>query len=438
MVKKAPIGTGMRWLAVCVLPLGLLLAMSAPCLSQPRGPGPRKPRGVDKQALESWKQLTPEEKRALATRFLRTFGRGPRRKPRSPESRLFLEAMHSISRSERSDLFQLSSSEGAKKLVELTDRFARDALTKSIRNEIPRDLEKLLEAGFVTKQEVERIKSMEDPPERMRAYIRLRNEVFLRQMVKTGRIDEATHQRIKGLESMRDRFRELGNLRRKAFCSVNAHLIHFMLRPFERVKLLGTRWSFSFHRRVRQLENKKKIRFFDIFPSSDPKRLSHLLRMTSEQEKRMNQENLPPEVRRATALEIYQSQREAFVEALVKRVGEDRARRVKEAPGPQSFYQRAFRMLAGLREIELRHQGPRPWGPGGYRKAGARRRGRPDLEGPAEGPKQGPGQGPKRGDKEGDKKGPKESDKEGDKKGGSGDKPAANRGHGLDGSPRDF
>jgi hypothetical protein len=321
------------------------------------------------------------------------------------------------------------------KLVELTDRFVREALSRRIRSEIPHDLEKLLVAGFVSKQEVERIKSMEDPHERMKAYFRLRNEVFLREMVKSGRIDEATHQRIKGLKNMRDRFRELGKLRRKAFCSVNAHLIHFMLKPVERVKLLETRWSPPFHRRVRQFERKRRIRFFDIFPSSDPKRLSHRLRMTPEQERRLNREDLPPEELRATALQIYKSQRQAFVTALVKRVGEDRARRVEEASGPQSFYQRAFRMLVRLGEIESGNRGPKPWGPP---RGGRGRGGRPYKVGKPKIDDAGDAKGEQDGRKKGDEPSDGEGKKKGDTKGDSGDKRSANRGHARDGRPPAF
>lgn len=378
---KTPIGIGARWPAACVLPLWLLLAMSVPGLAQPRGPGPRKPRGVDRQALESWKQLKPEERRVLAGRFLQSSDPGRRGKHRSPEFRIFREAIRTIPREEWRESFQRPFEERVQKLVELTDRFVRDALSRRIRNEIPGDLRKLLEAGFISKEEVQRITSMQDQGQQFKAYFRLRNEVFLRQMVKTGRIDEATHRRIMGLENMRDRFRELSELRRKAFHSVNAHLIHFMLRPFERVKLLKTRWSPSFYRRVRSLEKRKGIRFLDIFPSADPKRLSHLLRMSPEHERRMSQDNLTPEERRATAQEIFTTQRAAFVDALVRRVGEDRARRVKEASGPQSFYPRAFHMLIQLGEIEPGHRGPPPWGPGGQRKPGERDdRGDPEGE----------------------------------------------------------
>jgi len=226
----------------------------------------------------------------------------------------------------------------------------------------------------------------------MRAHFALKGKVFLRQLHKLGRIDEKTLNRISSMEDFRERRKALDEVRQEAFWKVNTLLLHFMLKPAEQVDLKKTRNSRKFGPRfnwkVKELERKYRIFFLPIIPSKESTYLSHVLRLTPEEETQMTRSGLAPEELEPIAAGIYRRQREAFLKGLQQRGKAFQSKIVGKARSPRQFYQRVFQILRKMGEFKEdragfgpKHKGPPP-------------RGRGPGPGPGRGPRHdGPGPG---------------------------------------------
>jgi hypothetical protein len=375
------------WLFTVVSSAGLLAQEPRP----PHGPpSPKKsavaaPVPVELQVVEAWVRASTRDRRILARLYLL---RSPDPSGRATSGSRFAIFEEVLRRSPPRDYRRLNRGpiwERVRRLVEMTDRFARRYPTERILQEIPDALAKMQKSGLATAEEVNRVTSIQDGQERKSAYFALRDLAFLRQMRKDGRIDDRRYESIVSLQDFNQRHREVDKVRRAMFRRINAHLIHFMLTPSEKNvldKAFGSNGSVF---RLRRMERKKRFRFLPVIPSSDPGRLSHLLRLTPEQEARLNRPQLDPGERDALADQVFRLQQKAFGDALVKKVGEPKARSVLEATTPRAFYTHAFRALRDLEEPweggpERRDRNVKPPRPRGGERKEPQKRGREDRE----------------------------------------------------------
>ena len=386
------------WLFTVVSSAGLRAQEPLP----PHGPPPPKksavvaPGPVELHVVEAWVRASTRDRRVLARQYLLRSPDPSGRATSGSRFAIFEEVLRRSSSREHRRLNRGPIWERMRRLVEMTDRFARrylserirqeiPDLSERIRQEIPDALAKMRKSGLATAEEVNRVTSIQDGQERKSAYFALRDLAFLRQMRKDGRIDDPRYQSIVSLQDFNQRHREVDKVRRAMFRRVNAHLIHFMLTPAEKVALDKAFGSNGSVFRLRRMERKKRFRFLPVIPSSDPGRLSHLLRLTPEQEARLNQPQLDPGERDALADQVFRLQQKAFGEALVKKVGESKARSVLEATTPRAFYTHAFRALRDMEEPweggpERRDRNAKPPRPREGERKEPRNRGRENRE----------------------------------------------------------
>jgi len=341
--------------------------------------------------VDRWLRMDPTTKANLARKFVEA----PKRKiPGQKQDKIFFaffrEAIKHSPPSDRRPFIRGSRWNRVQRLLWIMNMYAQ---SQKVLQDIPGVLEEMKKSGHISQEEEKKLLSIQDPRRRTRSFFKLKDTVFLRQMHKVGRISKKTHDHINRIRNSRKRRKELERIHNDGFWKVNAHLIYFMLKPAEQVALKKTR--FRFHWEVMQLERKNRIFFLPIFPSKEHSRLSHTLRLTLEQEARLNRRDLTPRDRDKTAGEIYCQQREAFLEELRNRNMETHLRMVSMVKTPQEFYQRAFQVLREMGEFPRRRgDGLSPGAPPGTPGPGFR----PNRPGPGLG---GGGRPPPRGGKPG-------------------------------------
>jgi len=344
-----------------------------------------------------WLKRPAFERRVLARQFVKANLSMQGRFGRSRFAPLFAATLRWASRKDHERWARSQRGERVRRFVELVGRYAQSVRDGRMSAGLAATLKKMQQSGLVNEKEKNELLAIRDPHRRRVAYATLRDTVFLRQMHKAGRIDEATLGRAIGEQDAKARRRAVDKLRRDAFWRVNAHLAYFMLKPVEQVKLRETRRAGAFSSRLRRHEARGGFRFLSVFPSDRPDPFATAIRMTPEQETRINHTGISPAERRDAALDIFREQRAAFAHVLAARLGAEAARRIQETGDPQRFYVRAFRVM-------------RRFDPGHRRGAGApgERRGRPGSPdepgtrlGPGSGPRTGPGPGPRTGPRKG-------------------------------------
>lgn len=401
----------------------------------PRGArGDRKSEGRryhERRLATEWLKKSAFERGVLARQYALSTTPTRGRSARSRFAPLFTTALRWASRKDHERWARSQRDERVKRFVELVDRYAQSIRDGRLSAGLTATLEKMQKSGLVSEREKIDLLATRDPHRRRIAYAVLRDTVFLRQMNKAGRIDRTTLEKIAGEQDEGTRRRAVDQLRRDAFWRVNAHLAYFMLKPAEQVKLRDTRLAGAFSGRLRRHEAHGGFRFLSVFPSDKPDPFASALRMTSQQEARINREGISPADRRTAALEIFREQRAAFAHVVTARLGADAVRRIVETDEPQRFYVRAFRVIRRFDPGQRRgmgppgeRRGPRDGphdpraGPGG---------GPPGGGPPGSGPRTGPGAGPRTGPGTGPRSGPRRG---GDRGGNRASRSSAGRGRG--------
>lgn len=390
--RPGPGSLGIALAFLAVTGIGRLAAQ--PPAAPPRGAWPPAPaaRAGEDWLVDAWARMRPSDRTRLTSRFLALEQRDAGGHPDEARFDLFRAALRDAPAQEGARVRRGRMSERVRLLLELTDRYVQEALTRRMLREIPARLEGMKQAGLVTEDEIRRIDAITDLRRREKAYFELRGLSFLRQMQRAGRIDDETFARVSGLASGPEKTGALEQLRQREFLRVNAHLLHFLLKPAERLELRNARLPGTFHLCVERMERRKQAAFLSVFPSQDPNRLSHLLRMSEAQERRLNAEGLPADRREETAQEIYRQQRETFLAALAARLGpddQDKARFVAVADDPTTFYRRASQVLQAIEGPERRLEDGGAWPPDlgqpGMRPPGGGPGGPPDSARPKPG-----------------------------------------------------
>lgn len=375
----------------------ILVPVDATCAQRPgKRPFPGKrindkePETTVDKCIDGWLELSPGRKLRLVKMYVMARGRRHRRPPMDRSfSRFFSQAIEHAPPEEQ-NAFKRRIRDRSKILFRMADRFAQ---SQKVHRNIPRSLGEMRKSGLISKEEEDKILSIQDPRKRMRAYFALEGKVFLRQLHKLGRIDEKTLNRISSMEDFRERRKALDEVRQEAFWKVNTLLLHFMLKPAEQVDLKKTRnsrkFGHSFHRKRKGLERKYGFFFLPIIPSKESTALSHVLRLTPEEETQITRPGLTPEELGHIAAGIFRRQREAFLKGLQQRGKAFQSKIVGKVRSPQKFYRLAFRILRKMGELQEDRAGFGPKGKG------------PRSHGRGPGPGFGPGRdgpGPGRGD----------------------------------------
>lgn len=311
---------------------------------RPAGSTPA-PSGVDARIHRfamRWMQLREPQRRRIARSLLPYVDRATGESGADAGSVAFVRAMlESMSVRERNRLLGGGPPQRLRRLVRLIHRYAGHV---RLVGRIPADLRKMVAAKKATARERDAILAIADTRVRVKAFLRLRETVLLRELLADGRIDDATFRRVANLPAGVRRARALAGLRRDVFLRVNRHLLHLFLSAEERERLAE---SMRLHQEIRQLERKHRIRFLRIMPSTKESDFSRCLRLTSEEERALA---AAAESERPTVVKaIYARQRAALI-AMLESADAPRMRfilsRIRNVESPHEFYRRAARLSA--------------------------------------------------------------------------------------------
>jgi hypothetical protein len=246
----------------------------------------------------------------------------------------------SLAANERIRLRRMNGDRRASRLTILIQRYAGHI---RLVGQIPGDLDRIAAAGKIGDRERAAILAIDDDRLRVKAFLRLREDLLLRDMLAEGRIDRPTLERVAALPAGRERSRALAAMRARVVGAVNLHLFHVFLTAEERQSL---KRAPRLHKELQRLETRYGVRFLRITPSADPRDVSRCLRLTRAEERALA--SAPDSVaREALVQKVYLRQRGMLIDQLSTR--SDRAaarfllRRILAADDARTFYRRATR-----------------------------------------------------------------------------------------------